>query len=402
VRSKTSGAALRDAARPVVGSGVVFRDETDRGHLEEQLQQSERKVRSLVDANIIGVIIADALGRIYEANERFAQMVGYSKEELLSPTFNWQRLNAPEYRKGQEQVLKTMATAGATSPWEKEYIRKDGSRFPVLVGGAMIDKERGLAVTLILDISEQKAAERRKQEFLSMVSHELRTPLAAIQGYVELARLHLEGLPGVCSPEATPLIEMIETALRKVGPQIDRESRLVEELLDVSRMEQLKLALSLTRCDLLTIVRGMVDAQRQAARRRVDLALPPHASIPVIADSDRIGQALSNYLTNAFKYSPADRVVSVHVKVEGTLVRVSVRDQGPGLSAIQQQRIWERFYQAGTLVTQGAEKGGLGLGLSIVKAIVEQHQGQVGVESQLGQGATFWFSLPLANKQRET
>jgi signal transduction histidine kinase len=85
------------------------------------------------------------------------------------------------------------------------------------------------------------------------------------------------------------------------------------------------------------------------------------------------------------------------VKVEGTLARVSVRDQGPGLTAIQQQRIWERFYQAGTLVTQGSEQSGLGLGLSIVKAIVEQHQGQVGVESQPDQGSTFWFSLPLAN-----
>jgi signal transduction histidine kinase len=117
----------------------------------------------------------------------------------------------------------------------------------------------------------------------------------------------------------------------------------------------------------------------------------------VVADGDRIRQALSNYLTNAFKYSPADQVVSVDVKVEGTLARVSVRDQGPGLTAIQQQRIWERFYQAGTLVTQGSEQSGLGLGLSIVKAIVEQHQGLVGVESQPDQGATFWFSLPLAN-----
>jgi PAS domain S-box-containing protein len=397
VRSQTSGAALRDAARPVVGSGVVFRDETDRGHLEEQLQQIERKYRSLVNSNIIGVIVADARGRIYEANERFSQMVGYSKEELFSPTFNWQHLNAPEYRNGQAQVLKVMATAGAIPPWEKEYIRKDGSRFPVLVGGAIIDQERGLAVTLVLDISEQKAAERRKQEFLSMVGHELRTPITAILGYVELAQLSLEGLSGVCSAETTPLIGKIETLLRNAGQQIDLEIRLVEDLLDVSRMEQLKFRLSLAPYDLLAIVRETVAAQQHGARRRVDLALPPQASLLVVVDGDRIGQALSNYLTNAFKYSPADQVVSVDVKVEGTLARVSVRDQGPGLTAIQQQRIWERFYQAGTLMTQGSEQGGLGLGLSIVKAIVEQHQGQVGVESQPDQGATFWFSLPLAN-----
>jgi signal transduction histidine kinase len=103
---------------------------------------------------------------------------------------------------------------------------------------------------------------------------------------------------------------------------------------------------------------------------------------------------LTNYLTNAFKYAPVAQVVSVFLEVEGSIARVSVRDQGPGLTPDQQQRVWDRFYQVAAPGYQGPE-GGLGLGLAIARAIVEQHHGQVGVESVPGQGSTFWFTLPL-------
>jgi signal transduction histidine kinase len=123
--------------------------------------------------------------------------------------------------------------------------------------------------------------------------------------------------------------------------------------------------------------------------------LPPQLMVPVMADADRIEQALTNYLTNAFKYTPTDKVVSVRLDVEGAMARVSVNDQGPGLSSDQQQHVWERFYQAGTARRETDE--GLGLGLHIVRTIIAQHQGRVGVESSPGQGATFWFMLPLAD-----
>jgi PAS domain S-box-containing protein len=389
-----SGAPIRDAAGQIVGGVVMFRDVTWRHRLEQQLRSSELKFRSLVESNIIGVIVSDAQGRIYEANERFVQMVGYSKEELFSPAFNWQQLNAPEYHEEQAQALKTMASTGAIPPWEKEYIRKDGSRFPVLVGGASIDQERGLAVILILDLSEQKAAERRKQEFLSMVSHELRTPLTAILGQIELALMQIELRPMSLPPEAEGLLGQIEKVLKQASGQVEIETRLVEELLDVSRLEMHKFELSLQRENLISIVQETVANQQQAAHtRQLELILPPDEVVPVIADAGRIGQVLTNYLTNALKYTPVGRVVSVHLDVKANIAQVSVRDQGPGLTPEQQQRVWERFYQAGVPGYQGPG-GGLGLGLAIAKAIIEQHQGQVGVESAPGQGSTFWFTLP--------
>ncbi len=174
------------------------------------------------------------------------------------------------------------------------------------------------------------------------------------------------------------------------------ETRLVEELLEVTRLEMHTFELSLQPENLVTIVQETVVNQQQAARtRHIELVLPPDEVVPVLVDAGRIGQALTNYLTNALKYAPGDQVVSVRLEVEASSARVSVCDQGPGLTAEQQPRVWERFYQVAAPGRQGPG-GGLGLGLAIARDIIEQHQGQVGVQSAPGHGATFWFTLPIA------
>ncbi len=391
-----SGAPIRDAAGQIVGGVVVFRDVTGRYRLEQQLRYSESKLRSLVESNILGVVVADVDGRIYEINDRVAQMVGYSKDELLSKTFNWQQLVPPDSHEAQAQTTKVLLSTGALPPTEGEYLRKDGSRLPVLTAATLLDQERRLALGVILDISDRKAAERRKQEFLSMVSHELRTPLMAILGGIELALLHIELRPSSLAPEAEGLINQIERVLKRAGGQVEIEARLVEELLDVSRLEMHKFELSLQRENLVTIVLETVANQQAARARNIELILPPDELVPVIADAGRIEQVLTNYLTNALKYTPVEQAVSVHLEVEASVARVSVRDQGPGLTPEQQHRVWERFYQAAAPGLRGPDRG-LGLGLAIAKAIIEQHQGQVGVESAPGHGSTFWFTVPLAN-----
>jgi PAS domain S-box-containing protein len=391
-----SGAPIRDAAGQIVGGVVVFRDVTERRQLEQQLQYSERKLRSLVESNVLGVVVADVDGRIYEVNERVAHMVGYSKDELLSRTFNWQHLVPPDAHEAQAQMTKTLLSTGVVPPQEGEYLRKDGSRLPVLAAATLLDQERDLALGVILDMSDRKAAERRKQEFLSMVSHELRTPLTSIMGFIDLALLYSELFPRPLSPEAEKLLGKMEAGLKRAMRQVEIETRLVEELLEVSRLELHKFEMSVQPENLVTIVQETVANQQQAARtRQIELVLPPEEVVPVLADAGRIGQALTNYLTNALKYAPLDQVVLVHLVVEARSARVSVRDQGPGLTPEQQQRVWERFYQVAAPGHQGPD-GGLGLGLAIARAIVEQHQGQVGVQSAPGRGSTFWFSLPLA------
>jgi PAS domain S-box-containing protein len=392
-----SGAPIRDAAGQIVGAVLVFRDVTGRRRLEQQLQYSERKLRSLVESNIIGVMVVDGAGRVYEINDRLVQMLGYSKEELLSGTIRWQQLTPPEYQEPLAQVSKTLLSTGAFLPYEKEYLRKDGSRVPVMVAGAMIDQERDIGMAVILDMSERKEIERRKQEFLSMVSHELRTPLTSIMGLIELALMQIDLRPRSLPPEAEGLLGQIKKVLKRADGQVEIETRLVEELLEVTRLELHKFELSLQPENLVMIVQETVANQQQAARtRHIELILPPDEVVPVLVDPGRIGQVLTNYLTNALKYAPVEQPVLVRLEVVGSSARVSVRDQGSGLTAEQQQRVWERFYQVAAPGHQGPD-GGLGLGLAIARAIVEQHHGQVGVESTPGEGSTFWFTLPLAD-----
>jgi PAS domain S-box-containing protein len=371
-------------------------DITERRSLEQQLQYSEQKLRSLVEANILGVIVADLDGRIYESNDCFARTLGYSTDELLAETFHWSQLIPPESHQALGQLMVALLSAGALSPFEWELLRKDGSRVPILAMATLLDQERRLALGVTLDISEQKAAERRKQEFLRMVSHELRTPLTAILGLIELALLHIERRPTSLAPEAEGLLGLIKQKLSLACGQVDIETRLVEDLLEVSQLEMHQFTLSLQQENLVTIVQETVVGHQAVRTRDIELVLPPAEVVPVIADADRIGQVLTNYLTNAFKFAPIEQVIAVRLEVEAGSARVAVRDQGPGLTPEQQQRVWERFYQVAAPGHQGPD-GGLGLGLAIAKAIIEQHHGQVGVESAPGQGATFWFTLPLAD-----
>src|SRR5216683_319224 len=391
-----SGAPIRDAAGKIVGGVQVFRDVTERLRLQQQLQYSEYKLRSLVESNIFGVVVVDLDGRIYEFNDRYAQMLGYSRDELSTGTFNWFHFVPPEDIKVLGHAMVTLLSTGAAPPYERGYLRKDGSRVPALVAATLFDQERRLVLGVILDMSEQKAAERRKQEFLSMVSHELRTPLTSIMGLIELALMQIELRRRELSPEAEGLLGQLEKTLKRADGQVEIETRLVEELLEVSRLELHKFELSLQRENLVTIVQETVANQQQVARtRQIKLVLPPDEIVPVLADVGRIGQVLTNYLTNALKYAPVDQPVSVRLVVEASRARVSVRDQGPGLTPEQQHRVWERFYQVAAPGHQGPD-GGLGLGLAIARAIIEQHQGQVGVESAPGRGSTFWFTLPLS------
>jgi PAS domain S-box-containing protein len=392
-----SGAPIRDDAGQITGGVIVYRDVTERHSLEQQLQYSERKLRSLVESNVVGVSVFDVDGRIYEVNDRYAQILGYSRDELLAESFNWSQYIPPDASKAVGQVREIALTTGVVSPLEREYLRKDGSRVPILVAGTLFDHERRLVLGVLLDRSEQKAAEQRKQDFLRMVGHELRTPLTAILGLIELALLHIKRRPTSLAPEAEELLGQIEQELRLASRQVDLETRLVDDLLEVSRLETHQFTLSLRQVNLVTIVQETVASHQAARTRDIELVVPLEEVVPVSADAGRIGQVLTNYLTNTLKYTPVDRVICVRLEVTGTVARVSVCDQGPGLTPEQQRRVWEQFYQVASPDRRGPERG-LGLGLAIAKAIIEQHQGQVGVESAPGQGSTFWFTLPLSAK----
>lgn len=376
---------------PTVGALMGnYRDITERKEAEEHLHQSEERYRVLVEQATDGIFLTDCEGNFVDVNTAFCLLAGYTHKELL--TRNIGDLTRTEDRErlflGRNALL-----SGETlrSQW---YIkRKNGS----LVHTEFASKQlsNGYLQGLVHDIAERKEAERRKQEFLGMVSHELRSPLTAILGFIELAQFYLHQLPRNSPSEKDAVLSQIETMLVHMNQQVNIECRLVEALLDVARMEMHKFELSLQKHNLAQIVREMVAYQQQITHnRRLELLIPAQEQVPVLIDEERIGQVLINYLTNALKYSPADKVIQIGLTVEGNSARVFVRDQGPGLTLDQQQSIWERFYQTEPAMSS---EGGLGLGLYIAKIIVQQHRGQVGVESEPGHGSTFWFTLPLIN-----
>jgi PAS domain S-box-containing protein len=251
-------------------------------------------------------------------------------------------------------------------------------------------------------------ANQRKDEFLDIAAHELRTPLTSIMGNVHIARKYFAALLElVRSLDAEPEIrqrqnslrqrvEQSELLLERTDQQLVRLGRLVNDLTDTSRIRAGKLDLHPEHCDLLAIVQEAVHEQRVAwSKRTIALRVPQRSGVSVTVDRDRIGQVVTNLLTNALKYSRDAADVVVSVRVEDGSVRVAVQDQGPGLSAAEQAHLFEQFYRVPGIQEQSGSHVGLGLGLHISKTIIERHGGSIGVESVKGRGSTFWFSLPL-------
>lgn len=236
---------------------------------------------------------------------------------------------------------------------------------------------------------------------LDHTAHEIKNPVTAISSNAQWVERRLERLLGQSAPDGSDLagsLAEVRARLRSVKDKTEVLKRLALDLEDGARTAAGRLALRQAPCDLFAIVRAAVEDQRQVAPARA-LALTPSSEvrIPVVADAIRVGQVLANYLSNAVKYSPVDRPITVTIQVEGDQARVAVRDQGPGLPAAEHARVWERLYRSASVqrCTIGSEDG-LGLGLYISRAIVEQHGGEVGVESAPGRGCAFWFTLPLA------
>jgi PAS domain S-box-containing protein len=238
-----------------------------------------------------------------------------------------------------------------------------------------------------------REANRRMDEFLGMTSHELKTPLTSIKGNTQLTVRQIKN--------SVVGFQKMQGMLESTERQIKLLDRLVDDLLDISRSQEQLLELSPAPCDLTAIVRETVQEQQYAwPNRAITLDLPGEVTIPVSVDADRISQVLRNYLTNALKYSSEEKPIRISVCKDQENARVSVQDEGNGLFPDEQTKIWERFYRvegAEVLSNAGSANVGLGLGLYICKAIIEQHHGNAGVESTPGVGSTFWFTLPLAS-----
>ena len=372
------------------------------------------------------IIVRDPDSVIIFWNQGAEQLYGWTKEEALGQVSHiLLQTYFPQSREVINMVLEQWGQ------WEGllTHTRRDGKQVIVESRQVLVrdrenqDSGKGLSTAILeinRDITERESLQReqteaqarelalqetkeRMDEFLGVVSHELRTPMTTIKGNIQLAKYRLQyaarSLPPGNDPLSNTLVE-IQMMLDRAERQVNVQNRLIRDLLDISRIQSEQLELQPDQYDLISIVNEAVEDLRSGTPgRTIHTIEPAEEFIPILADAERIGQVISNYLTNALKYSPEDRPVEVRVEKEGMKARISVSDQGPGLSPAEQERVWERFYRVEGIKRQRGFGLGLGLGLHICQAIIKQHGGEVGVESTEGEGSTFWFTLPIAEEE---
>jgi signal transduction histidine kinase len=241
-------------------------------------------------------------------------------------------------------------------------------------------------VTTLADITMEREVNQMKTEFVSTVSHELRTPLTSIKGYIDLV---LEG-------EAGDLSDLQEEFLGIVKQNSDRLVTLINDLLDISRIESGRVHLKIEPVDLGDVVADAAGTFRAVLDKgEIALEIDVAEGIPrVAADRSRLGQVVTNLISNAIKYSPGGGTVRVEARVEVGEVVLSVHDEGIGIGDEDQKGLFAKFYRVDSSYTR--EIGGTGLGLAICKSIIELHGGRIWVDSVLGEGSTFAFSVPVA------
>ena len=284
-------------------------------------------------------------------------------------------------------------------------------RLPVLVGFILIALVLFRPVVFYVEqrqlrrerdaAGEREAALRlayeRMEQFLGVVSHELRTPLTSLQANIQLLARRLDALARSRGnpPDDTRAVVVLCTLVERCEHSLLRLRRLIGDMLDTTRIQHGRLEFRMAPCDLDTLVSDMVHDQALLNPTRQIRWMATACTVPVIADAGRIEQVLTNYLSNALKFSRADQAVEVRLETTDGVARVSVHDEGIGVPLEEQAHLWERFYQAEAAAWQSGSQIGLGLGLYISKTIVERHHGQVGMQSAPGHGSTFWFILPL-------
>lgn len=360
--------------------------------LAREMGRQAAELDAIIEAMPDGVYVYDTAARLVRVNDRGTALAGFTLEQMELPVEELGAHNAPTHLDGSPLALEDYpmfrALRGETFANERYIIRRFSTGEEVVLqhSGAPIRDATGQITGAVLvagDVTELYRLERQKDEFLSIASHELKTPLTSLKG---LAQITHRRLARSGSAEAAHLVG-IERA-------IQRMETLVNDLLDISRIESGKLALRTEWADLVEVCRQVVDEQRAATERTIVLETPG-SPIELEIDPDRIGQVLTNLLSNALKYSPPEEPVGLSVGVEDGEVLLCVTDRGPGIPAENLPHIFERFYRAPGISVQTGSGVGLGLGLYICSEIVERHGGRIWAESVLDSGSAFMVALPL-------
>jgi PAS domain S-box-containing protein len=344
----------------------------------EDLVRVAGQLRRIVDAAKDGIVTTDGGGLITSANPAAEALFGHPVGSLFGRPV---AVVLPGL-----QLAGTSAARAAGA--EIEGVRQDGSRFPAELSVSAVASDGGRAfVVIVRDVTDRKAVERMKDEFVATVSHELRTPLTALRGHVELV---LDG-------DAGPVTELQRRFLQVATHSADRLGALINDLLDVAKIEAGRVQLRKELVDLAAVLREVSATFRVEAARRGLVFQEELADLPpIVGDRDRLIQVFGNLVSNALKYTPAGEVGVSARPIYGA-VEVLVHDTGVGMTQAEQRQLFTKFFRSRDRA--GPDPGGTGLGLVIAKGIVEGHGGTLGVESEPGVGSRFRVVLPAVGGQ---
>jgi PAS domain S-box-containing protein len=379
---------LWDEQGGYAGSVSFFTDVTARKEAEAAFQESEARRQAYFEHAAVGIMLVTLEGRIHEVNPALCRLIGYTRDELTGGDLGALLPGelAPQVR---AQLRELVVGKRSSFEVEQPFVASGGGELWLDVTASAIRNEQGRVVELVLviqDVTERKAAERTKDEFLSVVSHELRTPLTSLRGALGL----LAG--GAVGQMPATTQRMLDVAVESN----DRLIRLINDILDFERLSAGKLTLSMGSCDAALLVsRAVEELQGAADAASVELhtgSVEGH----VYADADRLTQTLANLISNAIKFSPPGGRVQLSATRHHGQVLFVVQDQGRGIPSDHLEAIFGRFQQVDT--SDAREKGGAGLGLAICRSLVEQHGGRIWAENVPDGGARFSFTIPSAGE----
>lgn len=361
--------------------------------LTGELGRIARSHRSLVIGAGEGIYQVDEDGRITFANPMACRILRRDLGELLGrcahQVFHHSHRDGTLRSREECDVFHALTTASSIEIGSSVYWTSDGS--PIEVDHSVAPSQNGGVVVVFRDVTELRSAQRHKDEFVSVVSHELRTPLTSIRGALGLLA---GGAVGNLDQAALDMIQIAST-------NADRLSRLINDILDIERLESGKVLLRLEDQDMREVINACVDEMRVMADQTGIALQVDCPRLEAVVDRDRVQQVLTNLLSNAIKFSESGQAVVIRGSLnEDDEVQIDVVDQGRGIPRSHQDRIFGRFEQVDA--SDSRRRGGTGLGLAICEGLVKQHGGQIWVESSIGRGSTFSFTLPRARTRDQS
>ncbi len=348
----------------------------------EKLKASEARVRAVIEGLPIGLIALNDLKQISYINPAAEQLFAYNSDELSGTQLA--KLFVDEKKRGNEELETEIIEGSKHQVKELTGLAKDGSILHLDASSREFTSPEGQGYLLaLIDIKDRHAIEQMKREFNAMVTHDLRSPLTAISMSIDLlADVHGNVLP-----------EEAKRSLNMQKRNCDRLLGLINDLLDIERLETGGMTLELepiTVDALFDRAIASIDALAESTGIKIEKQAN---TTEIIADPDRIVQVLVNLLSNAIKFTEAGKTIRVFAELKDKCIELSIKDEGRGIPQEKLALVFERFKQVSK--DDAVKKGGSGLGLAICKSIVEAHKGKIGVESELGKGSRFWFTLPM-------